>query len=39
MKKTLDLLKKLKESPNNIYKFLPDEAKISLKKYFKINEK
>lgn len=35
-KNTLDLLKSLKENSENIYKFLPDGAKISLKKYLKI---
>ena len=33
--KSLDLLKKLKEDPENIYKFLPDEAKQCFKKYLK----
>lgn len=35
--KSLDLLKKLKEEPENIYKFLPDKAIKCLKKYLKIN--
>ena len=35
--KTLDLLKELKEEPENIYKFLPEEAKKCFKKYLKIN--
>jgi hypothetical protein len=35
---TIDLLKKLKEDPENIYKFLPDEAEKCLKKYLKISK-
>ena len=33
--KSVDLLKKLKEDPENIYKFLPNESKQCLKKYLK----
>jgi hypothetical protein len=36
--KSLDLLKKLKEDPENIYKFLPDEGIKSLKKYLKVSK-
>jgi len=34
--KSLDLLKKLKEDPENIYKFLPDEAKQCFKKFLTV---
>jgi hypothetical protein len=36
--KSVDLLKKLKEDPENIYKFLPDEGIKSLKKYLKVSK-
>ena len=37
--KTLDLLKQLKQDPENIYKFLPEESKQCFKKYLNLNSK